>query len=558
MLRKDKLRPASKGDPSLLVLSLPPTVTLLEEELDVYAIPLEFRRGGMLIVVPAQVINANTLQDGLTGAEDVLFGPSSIFQAALMEEADDLSLVELGVAADVLVIDVTDDVLGLCREYDPVTDSTAAIHGFSFDFPAGLPDCNVLLGQVKEWIASRHEDRVGFYSAQEDLVDPATPKPATGAPAKKAPAKQRVTNSMIADQLSNLTAQMQLLSQRQDQLEKSREGSAENVGGRPPGHACMASQKLPAVSAALQDPKGVPKTLAAKALSLVGPLPKVAKNLPVTAEADVTALDEPLDILQSRPEEMEGIASALAQQSTAITALVAHLAAQSPDALGDLASLGPSSSSTKGVQRRERMQTELAADTSNYYLQMMQQLHRRLHPSKPVPQKEEDLGDLSVLTYLERNGGYRNQREMGLIAWMLGHALDASAVGNMRRTKEILALIMVAVEQSVVDKGDWSLAYPLTLLEEPPNQMYQDRAINLTHSSKPFGPLVPPQWTAVCLSYLKDLDVLATKKGETQKKPAKASSSSEAPTQVEPEKEASPKRKPRFPKKPKAGQSPDA
>ena len=83
MLRKDKLRPASKGDPSLLVLSLPPTVTLLDEALDVYALPLEFRKGGMLIVVPAQVINSDTLQEGLKGAEDVLFGPSSTFQAAL-------------------------------------------------------------------------------------------------------------------------------------------------------------------------------------------------------------------------------------------------------------------------------------------------------------------------------------------------------------------------------------------------------------------------------------------------------------------------------------------
>ena len=228
----------------------------------------------MLIVVPAQVINANTLQDGLTGAEDVLFGPSSIFQAALMEEADDLSLVELGVAADVLVIDVTDDVLGLCREYDPVTDSTAAIHGYSFDFPAGLPDCNVLLGQAKEWIASRQEERVGFYSAQEDLEESPPTRPVVAASAKKAPAKQRVTNSMIADQLSNLTAQMQLLSQRQDQLEKSREGSAENVGGRPPGHCFLRlPQKLPSLfQQPCRDPSGISQTTwRQRRLGLVGP-----------------------------------------------------------------------------------------------------------------------------------------------------------------------------------------------------------------------------------------------------------------------------------------------
>ena len=540
---KNRLKPASKGDPSLLVLSLPPTVTILEEELDVFAMPLEFRRGGMLIVVPAQVISPSVLQEGLTGAEEALFGPSSSFQAALMEEADDLSLVELGASVEVLVIDVTDGVLDLCREYDPVTDSTASIHGFSFDFPAGLPDCNVLLGEVKEWIASRHEDRVGFYSAQEDLVDPPTPKPATGVSGKKAPAKPRVTNSMIAEQLSSLSAQMLLLSQRQDKLEKSKGGFAEGVGGQVPGHAFSAAQKLPAVSAALPNPSGVSQTMAAKAMGLVGPPPKTARNVLPAPDVDLAAMDEPLDVLQARQEEVGGIATALAQQSTAITALVAHLASQAPDALGDLASLGPSSSTTKGVQRREKMQNELAADSSTYYLQMMQQLHRRL---------------LSVLTYLERNGGYRNHREMGLIAWILGHGLDSAAAGNMRRTREILALMMVAVEQAVVDRGDWSLAYMLTLLEEPPNQLYQDRAVNLTHSSKPFGPLVPPQWTAVCLSYLKDLEVLSTKKGETQKKPAKAAASTDPAVSAEPEKEASPKRKPRFPKKPKAKAAPDA
>ena len=116
--------------------------------------------------------------------------------------------------------------------------------------------------------------------------------------------------------------------------------------------------------------------------------------------------------------------------------------------------------------------------------------------------------------------------------------------------------MLVAVEQSVVDRGDWTLAYLLTLLEEPPNQMYQDRTINLVHHSKPFGPLVPPQWTATCLAYLKDLEVLASKKGETSKKaPPKPPVQTDTTAGLEPEKEASPKRKPRFPRKPKAAQA---
>eukprot|EP00435_Cladocopium_sp_Y103_P016193 s2858_g4.t1 len=44
------------------------------------------------------------------------------------------------------------------------------------------------------------------------------------------------------------------------------------------------------------------------------------------------------------------------------------------------------------------------------------------------------------------------------------------------------------VEQAAIDRGDWSLAYMLTLLEEPPVQLFQERALNMVHHSKPFGP----------------------------------------------------------------------
>jgi hypothetical protein len=58
---------------------------------------------------------------------------------------------------------------------------------------------------------------------------------------------------------------------------------------------------------------------------------------------------------------------------------------------------------------------------------------------------------------------------------------------------------------------------------------------------------------------LKDLEVLASLKAETSKRPTpKAPTSSEAAVPGEPEKEASPKRTPRFSKKPKVNQSPDA
>lgn len=561
MLTRDRIKPASLGEPNLLIFSVPSTIALAGEGIEVYALPIQMRRGGFLLAVPDNVLSPQSLQSGQEDENELaMIGPNSVFQVPMFEEADDLSVIELGIVGDVVVVDMTDEVLSLCREYDPVTDSLLTIGGFSDVHPNALPDCNVLFDKVKEWISARSDERSGFYTAQEDREEPAA-KPAPHASPKKATPKVRVTNSMIAEQLSTLAAQMQVLTQRQDRLEKSKSSSAENVGGRDPGILPNAqSQKLPAVSAGLPNPSGISQ-IAAKALSLTGPPPKTMRNVPQAGPPDLTQMDDPLDPLQARPEEPMAIVSALAQQSTAITALVAHLASQAPDALGDLASLGHSTSSTKGVQKRERMQNDLATGQSMYFVQMMQQLHQRLHPAKPVPQTEEELCHLSVLTYLERQGGYRQHRELGLIAWILGHAIDAAAMGDLRRTKEIMALMMVSVEQAAVDKGDWSLAYLLTLLEDPPLQMFQERSATLGQHSKVFGPLVPPNWTAVCLAYLKDMEVLASKRNETAKKPAKAmpsSSSVDPGGNAEPDREASPKRKPRFPRKPKAKASAEA
>eukprot|EP00435_Cladocopium_sp_Y103_P009652 s39_g2.t1 len=527
---------------------------------DIYAVVLELRQGGMLLAVPPEIMSPQVIADGQSGSEEHLFGPNSVFEAELIEETEDLlSTVALGIQAQVLVVDSNDDILAFCREYDPVTDSHASILGFSTEHPNSLPDTAQLMPLVREWLLQRSDDRSGFYTAQEDQVSPTPKAEANGAVPPSAPGKRtaqpkRVSNAMIADQLSALSAQMQLLAQRQDQLEKSSGLSAGHVPDRYVGP----TSKLPSVSAGLANPSGLSQTAAAKALHLLGPPPKVKV---ATAAEVVTGVgnEEPYDVLQPTLED-PSIAAALAQQSTAITALVAHLAAQGGDAMGDLTSLATSSSSTKGVQRREKMQNDLASGASSYFLQMMQQLHRRLHPSKPVPQTEEGLTGVSVLQYLERQGGYRSQRELGLVAWVLGHAIDSAASGNFKHTKEILALLLVAVEQAVVDRGDWTLAYMLTLMEEPPLQVFQDRTLSVAQHAKPFGPLVPPQWTAVCLSYLKDLEVLSTKKTETAKKAAKAVAPSTAAASpvAEPDQETSPRRKPRFPRKPKAKASPEA
>ena len=65
------------------------------------------------------------------------------------------STVALGLDAQVLVIDVNDDILLSCREYDPVTDHLASILGFSHDHPNSLPDHTRLAVSVSEWLLTK-------------------------------------------------------------------------------------------------------------------------------------------------------------------------------------------------------------------------------------------------------------------------------------------------------------------------------------------------------------------------------------------------------------------
>ena len=230
---KEAVRPASSGDPSLLVVSIPANVAADGEDTESYAIALEFRRGGLLLAMPPDVLSAQILQDGQLGAEDSLFGPNSKFSSPLVEEAEDFSLVPTGIEAESVVVDVNDDVLGFCREYDPVTDSLTTN-------PSSLPDVIVLLSKAKTWLEERHDERSGFYTAQEDPVNP--PKAAQNVATKKANAAKRITNIMLSEQLGALTAQLTLLSQRQDALEKMGSPSAAPVGGVPCGQS---SKQLP-------------------------------------------------------------------------------------------------------------------------------------------------------------------------------------------------------------------------------------------------------------------------------------------------------------------------
>lgn len=203
-----------------------------------------------------------------------------------------------------------------------------------------------------------------------------------------------------------------------------------------------------------------------KAASLLPPPPRQRSGAPqsmLNTPMVPTAMqeDEPLNVF-SQPQDQ--VLHALSQQSTALTALVAHLAGGG-DQMWDLGnSMAASSTGTRGLMKRERMVSELAGRTSSFFLQYQQQLSRRLNPSIPVPKTLEEMKrePPSLLSYLEKQG-FKGQRSLGLVLWMLGYALDAAGRDDFHMTKEHLTLAAVAIEQCCIDGGDWGLAFLLSL-----------------------------------------------------------------------------------------------
>lgn len=497
-----------------------------------YAFPILQRRGGLLLALPEGFLSEELLLDGAVDGAEGAVGPSKVFEATLLEEDESGSLAPTEFVKSFLVVDLSDECINDMQVFGEGIDPDQ-IFPFEDSMPAAFPRVADVVPKVFEWCDSAVSGRAHFYSAREEPERPALPKRAT---------PKRTTNAALVDQIAALSAQVKLLSdQHQEILQAKSSSSADRVPDPVIGGSMAA--RLPSLAAHL----GISQT-PAKASQLLGPPPRVRQT--ERASAIPLKRDDDPPGLGAEAVSEDPVVQAIATQSTALTALVAHLAGGT-DALHDLS--GGSSSqlsmSGRGVARRERMQQSLAARSSGFFLQVQQQLYKRMNPSRQVPrtQAEVNASGASMTAYLERYGGYRHARDAGLALWVAEHAMDCAAAEDFAGTKEFLALLVAALEQSALD-GSWNLAWVLTLMDDPPAMLFADRMTPVVSHGRPFSPLIPPEWAATSLAYLREIELLVTRKGEV--KPTKTPKSQ--PTEPDEENSPSPKRRPKFPKKPKA------
>lgn len=86
--------------------------------------------------------------------------------------------------------------------------------------------------------------------------------------------------------------------------------------------------------------------------------------------------------------------------------------------------------------------------------------------------------------------------------------------GNLGAAQDALALLATCLDQAVIDNGRFELAGLLTLAEDPPSSIFINRYQGPLSRSRTFSQLADPKWVTVALAYVKEQDVIATKRQE--------------------------------------------
>ena len=396
--------------------------------------------------------------------------------------------------------------------------------------------------------------RVKYYSAEENVssapeLEEETPrrkkKPGKGLPtgsAKPAPKPKRATTASLAASLDSLmmaiptlTSQMQALQDRQVKFEEKLAAAPLTTRAQltQPLSSMLQTPPRPSFEQVAKTMTPPPRTSATSALGLLAPLaeqPAVVKELeeekPLLAFGDQSSL-----------------ARAVLAQSQALTTLVSQIASASTDPMTELSGTG-TSTGTRGAQGRARLQAELSQHRGSFFASVLQSMARRMAPTSSTDLTPQEMMSRGICgtKYLERFGGYGRKREWGQLQFQVMTALDYLMDDNIGAAKDTVALLAVILEQGVLDIGRLEIASLLCLQEDVPAGVFAHRQIGATSRSKAFAPLADQRWITCALAFLKEMDVIATKRQEFAgggQRPSAASSS-----------EAEPKPKPRgTPKK---------
>lgn len=506
---------------------------LAEDESACLVFVVMVRNGGALLALPELALSEDVLHHGATAGEQDLVGPHLYAYVPGATFLEDSPLLEPALAqgqeVGVVFVDFTSAIAAHLSPVASILDLDGLLL-FDQAVSSLVPAPQALVQRALQWAAEPQDvPRIQFYSADEEVGEPGTPGPAASPaapkaspskPRRKAPAggtgggvsepRKRATVAslaenvqMLTDALPMLTQQVQDLTQRTAAIEKS-------------GQAA-----LPERLSALRRPLGTSGTLGlltgAEPKELVQKMPPPRSTLTPGKQPAVTFTEAEVAEATLDYQGESSLALAVLEQSKALTALVGQIAAG--DGAVDLSS-SSSALSSKGSLGRQRLQAELASHKGTFFLNVIQNMSRRMYPGQNA---EVDLQTLSARgvtasQYLERYGGFGKVRDLGFLAWQVSLCMNYLQDGNVMAAQDSLSLLFVCLEQAAMDGGKLDIGLLLALVEDPPQTLFSGRSLAASVNPRPFAPTANQRWATVALQYLREMDTLASRRTEATSK----------------------------------------
>lgn len=382
----------------LQVLHVPEDMVDVNSSSTVLALVVLRRQHGALLAVPTDVIMPAILTAGLSASTVDLIGMSThvTVPAGLLEDLNATAppRPSEGDLVDVLLVDVSGEVLEMIRPFQNSGISEDVVHPFSFVDSHLILMPEDLAAAAWEWIQDPGSaNLLVFYTADEGDTVPETPRPEIPSPkrASRARAQQpdggepgrgsgtskRPTVAQLASSLDQVNQtlpqvvdQLRVLVERQDAMEAQlhRGMSRPSALQQPLGSSAMnGSQRVSFNPTALVREFPPPRSS-----SMRGSPPS-----PRNSQAAMEALQ--LEEEKTVEPGQSDLARAVLARSQALTTLVTQLA--SGDPIGDL-STGSHTLSAKGAQGRAKLQQELAANKGTFFQSVLQSMARRMQPSR--------------------------------------------------------------------------------------------------------------------------------------------------------------------------------
>ena len=141
---------------------------------------------------------------------------------------------------------------------------------------------------------------------------------------------------------------------------------------------------------------------------------------------------------------------------------------------------------------------------------------------------------VSLSRYYERFGGFATQRDMGLIAYQVARAFDLLSADRPQASADALGLLLVYLDQLCLDSGSTTVAWLMTLLPDPPQAIFTNPPPLPGGSLQPFSQLADQTWVTSALGYVREMDLITTRRAEAKTKaPAKKPTLVVPPTETD-------------------------